>query len=235
MPLKTGRKEIALICIIVGILIILQMRTVSQIEGILSTDRAIDLAAEVNTLTSENESLKNEIEDLNEKITAYELEVSDGTTVEELQEDIEEQEIMAGVTDVTGEGIIIEIDADTSKDYDPVLYSNSSEMLLLLVNELNAAGAEAVSINGERIVMTTEIRQGGNYVNINRNQYSIPFEVKVIGDQETLLAAINMNAGIVDIMESNSFVVNIEEDEEVEIEKYNGVIDIQYAQPVDEE
>ena len=50
--------------------------------------------------------------------------------------------MLAGVTDVTGSGLVITIDTD-STDYDASLYSKSSDLLLSLVNELNAAGAEA--------------------------------------------------------------------------------------------
>ncbi|MEG0496080.1 MAG: DUF881 domain-containing protein, partial [Eubacterium sp.] len=113
------------------------------------------------------------------------------------------------------------------------VYNKGSDLLLALVNELNAAGAEAISINGERIINTSEIRQAGSYININRNKYSAPFEVKVIGKSQDLSAAIKMRAGVVDIMQSNKFKVNITQQNSVVIAAYNGVINFKYAVPAE--
>jgi len=70
--------------------------------------------------------------------------------------------------------------------------------LLKLVNELNAAGAEAIAINDERIIATTEIRNAGNYIVINTNRYSAPFEIKAIGNPDTLEAALKLLGGVAD-------------------------------------
>ncbi|MEG0377546.1 MAG: DUF881 domain-containing protein, partial [Eubacterium sp.] len=150
------------------------------------------------------------------------------------QEALEKERITAGVVDVKGKGLVITVDTESSKDYDSTVYTKSSDLLLSLINELNAAGAEAISINGERLINTSEIRQAGSYININRNKYSAPFEVKAIGNPEDLSAAIKMRAGIVDIMRSNKFKVNIAQQDEVLINAYSGVINIKYAQPVDD-
>lgn len=138
--------------------------------------------------------------------------------------------MLAGVTDVTGSGLVITIDTD-STDYDASLYSKSSDLLLSLVNELNAAGAEAISINGERLINTSEIRQAGSYININRNKYGAPFEVKVIGNPQDLSAAIKMRAGVVDVMQSNKLKVSISQEDNVLVKAYSGVIDFKYAKP----
>ncbi|MDD4690690.1 DUF881 domain-containing protein [Eubacterium aggregans] len=230
---NTGKLSIAVVSVLVGVLIILSMRAVDQIGGSANTERAAKLASEINALESRNEALEAEKTKLSQKLAQYESSLAEGDDVikEKLQA-LEKERIAAGYTDVSGSGIIIAIDVDSTSDYDPSLYASHAELLLTLVNELNAAGAEAVSINGERLVGTTEVRQGGNYVNINKKKFTAPFEVRAIGEPATLAAAVEMRSGIVDVMKSNHLKVGISRQEALEIVAYDGTVDIQYAQPV---
>ncbi|MEG0074416.1 MAG: DUF881 domain-containing protein [Eubacterium sp.] len=231
---RKGSLAIVLICVLVGILIILQMKTVDQLGGTVDSERAGDLATEVKALDNKNAELNDQLNDLEKQLADYESSAAGADeVVKKKQEALEKERIMAGVVDVTGEGLMITIDADTSKEYDASVYTKGSDLLLALVNELNAAGAEAISINGERIINTSEIRQAGSYININRNKYSAPFEVKVIGKSQDLSAAIKMRAGVVDIMQSNKFKVNITQQNSVVIAAYNGVINFKYAVPAE--
>jgi uncharacterized protein YlxW (UPF0749 family) len=108
-------------------------------------------------------------------------------------------------------------------------------MLLEVVNELNAAGAEAISINGQRFISTTEIREtGGVHININTVSYAPPFEFKAIGDPKTLEAALRLREGIVERLEANGVVVTITQEQLVKIERYNGVIEKKYAKVIKE-
>ncbi len=228
---RQGSLAIALICIFVGVLIILQMKTVDQLGGTVDSERAGDLAAEVKALENKNDELNNQLEDLEKQLANYESDAA-GTddVIKKKQKEMEKERVLAGVTDVTGSGLVITIDTD-STDYDASLYSKSSDLLLSLVNELNAAGAEAISINGERLINTSEIRQAGSYININRNKYGAPFEVKVIGNPQDLSAAIKMRAGVVDVMQSNKLKVSISQEDNVLVKAYSGVIDFKYAKP----
>ncbi len=143
-----------------------------------------------------------------------------------------EERITAGLVSVSGPGLVITVETSTAADYDANLYASNSELLLSLVNELNAAGAEAISINGERLINTSEIREAGAYVNINRNKTSAPFEVKVVGDSTTLAAAIEMRSGIVDTMKANRLSVTVLREEQVSVDAYNGTVEVKYATPI---
>ena len=232
---RKGSLAIAVICIFVGVLIILQMKTVDQIGGSVDSERAGDLAAELKLLEEKNQELTDQLKDLQDQLSTYESSAA-GTdeTIQKKQEALEKEKILSGVLDTAGEGLIITIDSEISQSSDAALYSKSSDLLLALVNELNAAGAEAIAINNERIINTSEIRQAGSYININRNKYAAPFEVKVIGNPHDLSAAIKMRAGVVDTMQSNKLKVTIQEMDEVYIEAYDGVISQKYAHPVTE-
>ena len=231
---RKGSLAIALICIFVGVLIILQMKTVDQIGGSVDSERAGDLAAEVKVLEDKNQELTDQLKALQDQLATYETGAAGSDeAVQRKKEALEKEKILAGVLDTVGQGLVITIDAENTQGADAALYSKSSDLLLALVNELNAAGAEAISINDERIINTSEIRQAGSYININRNKYAAPFEVKVIGNAQDLSAAIKMRAGVVDTMQSNKLKVNIQEQDEVHIAAYDGVITQKYARPAD--
>ena len=104
--------------------------------------------------------------------------------------------------------------------------------LLVLINELRAAGAEALSINGERILATSEIRCAGPTVSVNNNRYSAPFVVKAIGDPATMENAINMRGGVADQLAPWGIGLLIEKKESITINAYNGSISYKYAASV---
>ena len=96
---------------------------------------------------------------------------------------------MIGLTEVTGSGIILtiadsEIDSNSVLDVSDLLIHDLD--LLKVINELKNAGAEAISINNQRIILTTPIICGGNTININGERIGSPFEIKAIGSPEAL-------------------------------------------------
>lgn len=231
-----GRLEIAAICAIIGLMLATQFRTIGNMGGLVSSQRADELLVELNQLKEENEKLSDEVQLLEDQITEFESTASSNNLyIDKLVTDVNNAKLYSGQTEVTGPGIQITLDYDSVENdgFDPFIYN--SELLLLLVNELNAAGAEAISINGERIISTTEIRLAGSHININGTKYSRPFVIKVIGDTTTLRSAVLIRAGIADIMRANYISVDIEGMEDMVIEAYQGVITYRYAQPVERE
>ncbi len=227
--------SLALVCVVLGIMVTLQYRTVNQGIGPVSDYRAKELASQLKKVREERDKLitmKNEYE---VKIREYENSASQGSiTAKMLKKELDNVRILAGLEDVQGPGITVKVDdlkfAEETQ-YALITYS----MLLEIVNELNAAGAEAISINDQRVVSNTEIRQtGGIHININMVSYAPPFEFKVIGDPKTLEAALRLREGVVEKIESYNIAVTITQEQLVNIPKYNGVIEKKYAQAVKE-
>jgi uncharacterized protein YlxW (UPF0749 family) len=89
-----------------------------------------------------------------------------------LAKQLERAEIMAGLTAVEGSGIIVTLRDSTTQSTnttDPNLYVVHDTDILWIINELRDAGAEAIQLNGERIISTTEIRCAGSTVSVNNN------------------------------------------------------------------
>lgn len=224
---------IALVCVVLGLMVSIQFRTIKQGVGPVSEYRARELATQLRNLKEENAKLLNLKNEYESKIKEYEETASQGSiSAKLLKQELDQARILAGIEDVEGPGLTIIVDDlkfSEKVNYPLISYS----MLLELMNELNAAGAEAISINDQRIISTSEIRQiGGIHININTVSYAPPFIFKVIGDPKTLEAALRIREGIIERIESNGIAVTITQEQLVRIPKYNGVIEKKYAKVV---
>ena len=90
----------------------------------------------------------------------------------------------------------------------------------MFVNELNSAGAEAVSINGQRITSRSSIKCAGSIINVNGVRIAAPFTIKAIGDPEVLESALRFKGGVIDSLLPWGFSVDVSQEDEIVIEPY---------------
>ena len=95
-----------------------------------------------------------------------------------------------------------------------------AEDILSILNELNVAGAEAIAINGQRIVSTSAVRCAGSVVNVNDVKIAAPFVITAIGDPDILEAALVFPGGVVDSLKPWGIEILIKKLETVEIPAY---------------
>ena len=134
------------------------------------------------------------------------------------------------MTNLEGPGIemVVEDDPNEIGPLDDIYYHIVHDAdLRVLVNELKNAGAEAISINGQRIVNTTAITCIGNVIKVNNERITSPFTIRAIGFQESLMG-IDWSAGYTKQLRQYGIIVNIKKLNKVEIPKYTGVISAQY-------
>ena len=224
--------SIGLTAFILVMVMFTQFKTVQEtdITGI-ETMREAELRTELATWKSRYEEVNSKIEETDEKIEEYTEQIESNSDLTELlSEELEEAKMYAGYTNLTGPGIIITLsDTDTSQ-----IEAND---LITLINELKNAGAEAKSINGERIVATTDIVDiAYTYIVINTNstengvlRISSPYTIKAIGNQTYLESAITVKYGYIDQMEANGKSISYELSDEVLVEKYDGDLTYEYA------
>ena len=101
-----------------------------------------------------------------------------------------------------------------------------------IVNELRAAGAEAISVNGERILSTTAIRCVGPTIQINGTKVASPFHIKAIGNAKYLESALNIRGGVVDNLRSYGILVEIATSDGIVIDKHDDTLVLKYAKEV---
>lgn len=224
--------SIGLTAFILVMVMFTQFKTVNQtdITGI-ETMREAELRTELASWKSKYEEVSDKTEETESKIKEYTDQVKDNNDLRTLlSEELQEAKMYAGYTNLVGEGITITLeDTDTSQI--------EASDLINLVNELKGAGAEAISINGERIVATTDMADiAYKYIIINTNsgetkttQITSPYTVKAIGNKTYLESAITIKYGYIDQMEANNKKVSYETSDNVFVEKYNGNLDYYYA------
>ena len=148
------------------------------------------------------------------------------------EEEIKNNQKLLGLTDISGKGLIIKLDENREVDSSEVLNINGylvhEEDLLYIVNELFNAGADAVSINDQRIVSTTSILCDGNIIRVNGEMIGVPITIKAIGYQERLDGALTRPGGYLDVMANDGVIVTVERSENINISKYSGVYAYEY-------
>ena len=183
-----------------------------------------------DNLLKETEKVDSELQQQIEKAT------ENNSELEEAKNKINDGNKIIGLTEVTGPGIIITV-ADS--DIDPNKVLDTSDLLvhdsdiLKIVNELKNAGAEAISINGQRVILTTSIICGGNIININGERIGSPFEIKAIGSPEAL-ANLSRPDGCLSILQQRGVKVSTpKKSNSITIPKYSGVLNFKYLTSVD--
>jgi uncharacterized protein YlxW (UPF0749 family) len=148
------------------------------------------------------------------------------------EEEIKNNQSLLGLTDIAGQGLIITLDENSDVNTEEILDINNylvhEEDLLYIVNELFNCGADAVSINDERIVNTTPILCDGNIIRINGKMIGVPVIIKAIGYPERLDGALTRPGGYLDVMANDGVVVTVERSEYINIPKYDGVYSYEY-------
>ena len=148
------------------------------------------------------------------------------------------RQTMLGLTDVKGSGIVIELQ-DGKLDNSFLTIAEPSKVLvhyedlLSLVNELRNSGAEAIQINGQRIVNTSAITCEGTVIKINGERIGSPFTIKAIGSQALLYGQITREGSYLNTMKDTGVdVVSVTQEDEITIEKYTGTMNFKYIKSV---
>lgn len=218
---------IGLVCFVLAYVMFMQFRTVeetniTQIENMRETELSETLASWKEKY--EETSLK--LEETNVKLQEYKQKRESNQEASELlNKELTQAQTIAGLTDVKGNGIIINYyDEDT--EIGKVTYSN----LIELVNELRLAGAEAISINDQRIMNMSDIIninvEGEDFILVNTKRVASPYTIKAIGDQKYLESALTTKTIGFVTRHPNA---TLEKRNNIVINKYNGEIKIKYA------
>lgn len=151
----------------------------------------------------------------------------------ELNSKLQKYNLLLGNTEVVGKGITIILkDGDSSSLKGSAMdYIVHDGDLYEIVNALKMAGAEAISINGQRIVNQSSISCAGNIILINNEKEGVPFVINAIGLPIKLYGALTMPGGYVELLIRDGVDVDIKqvEKENIVIPKYEGIYKFEYA------
>lgn len=222
---KNYKISITSICILLGMLLVAQLRiTDIQKKDSLVYQRLEIVSEKLNKAEHEKEALRQELKNMQKKD-------ADQMTIQEM----ERLKMNANMLELVGPGVVITLNdskalAKPLESQNPYLIHD--EDLLKTINELRAAGAEALSLNDERIIATSEIRCAGPTVSVNNKRSSPPYVIKAIGNPKTLEAALNMRGGIVENLKVWGIQVSVKAEHEVNIKPYTDEFKYKYAKVV---
>lgn len=193
---------LTIICIILGVMLAWQYKSINYNQRLSSfqSKRTDELKDELIRLQNINNELSDRLQKLREDNRNLENDrIGNDKASKDLQKALEEARIFAGFVDVKGKGVIINLNNNG------LVYVQERD-ILSVVNELRAAGAQAISINDERVVAMTEIREAGKYIMVNGKQMQAPFVIKAISDPSKLERSLTMIGGIVDKLRYEDFL-----------------------------
>lgn len=213
----------------VGLLLIAQSRVkpprvlnpVTPFVALLDTQKS---------LTKEQTDLKKEISKLREEITI----VQENLKKEKLQsasliKEIEKYKEEVGLTEVKGEGVVIRMDDSPSFPGTIEAITHAAD-LRDLVDFLWGEGAQAISINGERIIFSTSIDCIVNTILINTTRTINPFIIKVLGDPKTIEQSLKNENNLKEIhhrVKNEGLIFEVSRQTNLTIPSFNGSIKIE--------
>lgn len=222
-----GRKPsyyLLAIAFIFGFLITVQLKSNITSEGIITIQRLLDMENDVNNVLAETNNLKKSVAEARQKLIEYETNIGEnGSIYTSMENEFKKIRSYAGLEKLEGPGIIITLN-DSLENFEdvenPELYLIHDIDVLEIVNELRAAGAEAIAINDVRVISTTSIKCGGPTINVDGSRHATPFIIKAIGDAKTLEASALAPDGYIDWMEYSGIRIEVEKVEHLTINKY---------------
>lgn len=215
---------IGLISLILSCVMFMQFKVVNKTDiAEIESMREDELQEALSEWKEKYEETSAKLQDTEEKINEYKVKSESSEETSKLVEkELEESNIVLGKTDVTGPGIQVILTDNDEKEY-------AARDLLNIVNELKAAGAEAISINGERIINLTDIVDISNrYILVNSNKISSPYTILAIGDENYLKSALNIKNGYVDTKQKEGYTIFVEGKNNLKINKYAKEINLKY-------
>ncbi|MDX3644201.1 DUF881 domain-containing protein [Streptomyces sp. MB09-02B] len=173
--------------------------------------RQEDLVRILDELDDRTQRLEEEKQGLEDQRT--ELETSSDQAEEARKQTVEKERqlgILAGTVAAQGPGITLTID-DTKGTVE-------ADMLLDAIQELRAAGAEAIQVNGVRVVASTYLTDSDDGIRVDGNKITQPFRFKVIGNPQDLEPALNIPGGVVQTLEKEQATVTVRRAEEIVVD-----------------
>ncbi|MFF5310553.1 DUF881 domain-containing protein [Streptomyces massasporeus] len=188
-----------------------QVASNSDSDSALRGARQEDLVRILDELDDRTQRLEDEKQGLEKQ--RDELENSSDQAEEARKQTIEKERqlgILAGTVAAQGPGITMTIQ-DTKGTVE-------ADMLLDAIQELRAAGAEAIQVNGVRVVASTYLTDAGKGVGVDGNKINAPYRFKVIGKSQDLEPALNIPGGVVQTLEKEQATVTIERSTDIVVD-----------------
>jgi uncharacterized protein YlxW (UPF0749 family) len=232
--LRGGRSRLAfgtlaiLLCLVLGVAIVTQVRETKSGDS-LDTARPAELLVLLDSLRQREATLNTEVAELQNTLNTMQASGNtDQAAIKSAQARLAALSILVGAVGATGPGVTVKID-DPGPGVAP-------EAMLDVINELRAAGAEAIEINdghqSVRVGVDTWVAGVSGSLTIDNKALSPPYSIVAIGDPPTLAAAMNIPGGAEDSIKRVGGRMSVQQADRIEVTALRQPKPHQYAQPV---
>lgn len=239
---KYWQLPLAFVLFLTGIMLMLALQTLRGEAESPTQQKSKDLVAMIQQQEKQLDELKKNIDNRRKNLDEYQKSLSEGMLeTKQLQFELDNLKVLSGLYPVEGEGITVYLD-DNTKGKELAFIKNPEQAkvedflihdkhLLYIVYELRTAGAEAISINNQRIVSSTDIRCVGTTIQVNAERLGPPFVIKAIGDPDKLTKILEADRSQYNILKLAGYPVHIEKSNNLVIDSYKGSYQFNHAQP----
>lgn len=217
-----------MLCLLLGVAIATQVHQTTSGDS-LDTARPADLLVLLDSLRQREATLSTEVAELQRSLSALQASgTSDQTAIQNAQARLAALSILIGTVGATGPGVTAKID-DPGPGVAP-------QAMLDVLDELRAAGAEAIQISDRheavRTGVDTWIVGAPGALTVDGKTLTPPYSVVAIGDPPTLAAAMNIPGGAVDSVKRVGGTMSVQQADKVDVTALRQPKPRQYAQPV---
>ncbi|MEU9047548.1 DUF881 domain-containing protein [Kitasatospora sp. NPDC048343] len=223
--LSRGQLVVALLLFSLGLGLAIQVRSTNDHHSQLRGARQEDLVRILDELDSRQQRLQQEKAELEQSLAKLENSSNQAKEAQEqTRKKVTELGVLAGTVKATGPGIVLTVDDPQGQV--------KADMLLDTLQELRAAGAEAIQINDVRVVVNTYFTDlSGGGVQIDGKKVSQPYRFTVVGNPQDLTPALNIPGGVVRTLESHQARATITQQQKVVVDALVDLKTPQYAKP----
>ncbi len=240
MKLRKWQWPMTLVLFLSGLFLILALRSLAISGTLPSRVQNENLANLIKSQESEIAGIELDISGRMNLLNTFQLNSAAGRkTVMDLQNRVRQDGALAGLTEVQGPGLIISLDdnragaeaaqSSNPEQFNPDDYLIHDMHLLYIVNDLRAAEAEAISVNDQRVVTTTEIRCAGTTILVNTTRLAPPYIIRAIGNPDGLSSVLESPENEYNILKMAGFPVSVESSQAVLVPAYKGSYQFSYA------
>lgn len=233
--IKKGKTTLAvaisIACFALTLVMFMQFKIVNQTDiTAIENMRETELRTELTNWKAKYEETEAKYDEIVAKVEEYKQTKQSNEETEKLVDtELEQVNMTLGKTNVEGEGIEIILRDTESED----LAKIKAENLLVIVNALKQGGAEAISINDERIINMSDIVNIGeinSFIKVNGQRILAPYIIKAIGNQTYLESTLLGNGGYVDELKKTGYHVSINKISRLKINAYQDELKTKYME-----
>ena len=213
-----------LISTVLGILISMSIREKAEIMSPMSIEKIENYNRELNVVENQINVDKEIISHIKSSIEEKSSPAYQDELKRSLQNELKELKILSGEYDIKGEGIVIMIDDSKNEDYKNTNLGIIHDIdIMIILNELKAAGVDAISINDVRVMGDSEIKCMGPTVKVDGHSKATPFIIKAVGDMEMIYNIMSDKNSYINLLETTYYMdVKVQKNKNIIIPKRDG-------------